>query len=51
MSSNTYFSFKTKRLLPSKESYERRVKFVKKVERLLNSEWPDHDIKPNVFGY
>ncbi|KAG1453150.1 hypothetical protein G6F46_009486 [Rhizopus delemar] len=38
------------KLLPSKESYEKRTKFVKKMEKLLNSEWPDHDIKPNVFG-
>lgn len=21
------------------------------MERLLNAEWPDHDIKANVFGY
>ncbi|ORE02079.1 hypothetical protein BCV72DRAFT_59828 [Rhizopus microsporus var. microsporus] len=38
------------KLLPTKESYERRLKFVKKMEKLLNSEWPDHDIKAHVFG-
>ncbi|KAI8351155.1 hypothetical protein BD560DRAFT_409380 [Blakeslea trispora] len=37
-------------LLPTKESYDRRTKFVKSMERLLNNEWPDHDIKANVFG-
>ncbi|KAL7313891.1 hypothetical protein PS15m_007571 [Mucor circinelloides] len=37
-------------LLPSKDSYDKRVKFVNLMERLLNAEWPDHDIKANVFG-
>lgn len=37
-------------LLPSKDSCERRARFVKKTEMLLNSEWPNCDIKPNVFG-
>ncbi|KAI7906035.1 uncharacterized protein BX663DRAFT_449044 [Cokeromyces recurvatus] len=37
-------------LLPTKESHDRRVKFVDLMERLLNNEWPDHDIKANVFG-
>ncbi|KAI9478316.1 MAG: hypothetical protein EXX96DRAFT_243668 [Benjaminiella poitrasii] len=37
-------------LLPTKESYDIRVKFVDLMERLLNNEWPDHDIKANVFG-
>ncbi|KAI8644623.1 hypothetical protein BD408DRAFT_413010 [Parasitella parasitica] len=37
-------------LLPSKDSYDKRVKFVDRIEHLLNEEWPDHDIKANVFG-
>ncbi|CEP12885.1 hypothetical protein [Parasitella parasitica] len=37
-------------LLPSKDSYDKRIKFVNRVEHLLNEEWPDHDIKANVFG-
>lgn len=37
-------------LLPSKESHDRRIRFVKKMERLLNHEWPNHDIKAHVFG-
>ncbi|OBZ81971.1 Poly(A) RNA polymerase cid13 [Choanephora cucurbitarum] len=37
-------------LLPSKESHDRRTKFVSLMERLLNNEWPDHEIKANVFG-
>ncbi|KAI8890721.1 hypothetical protein K501DRAFT_328309 [Backusella circina FSU 941] len=37
-------------LLPNKESHDRRTKFVKKIERLLNNEWPDHGIKAHVFG-
>ncbi|KAI8069100.1 uncharacterized protein B0P05DRAFT_551557, partial [Gilbertella persicaria] len=37
-------------LLPSKESHDRRIKFVKLMEKILNSEWPEHDIKANVFG-
>ncbi|KAG1454047.1 hypothetical protein G6F56_007416 [Rhizopus delemar] len=38
------------KLLPSKESGDRRARFIKKMENLLNSEWPDRDIKPRVFG-
>ncbi|KAG2233613.1 hypothetical protein INT48_001866 [Thamnidium elegans] len=37
-------------LLPKKESHDRRVKFVKLMDRLMNTEWPDHDIKAHVFG-
>ena len=37
-------------LLPSDESEERRSKLVKKLERILNDEWPGEDIKVHVFG-
>ena len=38
------------RLLPSEESEERRAQLVKKLERILNKEWPGNDIRVNVFG-
>lgn len=38
------------RLLPSAESEERRAKLVKKLERMLNEEWPGNDIHVYVFG-
>ena len=38
------------RLLPSKESEERRTRFVKKLEKLLNERWPGNDIRVHVFG-
>ena len=38
------------RLLPSQESEERRSSLVKKLEGILNKEWPESDIKVNVFG-
>lgn len=38
------------RLLPSTESEERRLKFVLKLESLLNKQWPGNDIKVHVFG-
>jgi DNA polymerase sigma len=38
------------RLLPSDESEERRALLVKKLERILNEEWPGNDIRVNVFG-
>ncbi|CAG8473301.1 10350_t:CDS:10 [Cetraspora pellucida] len=37
-------------LLPTNESLERRKQFVDKIERILNEEWPDHEIKVNLFG-
>jgi DNA polymerase sigma len=37
-------------LLPSEESEERRARFVRKLENLLNSKWPGNDIKVHVFG-
>ncbi|KAK6342969.1 hypothetical protein TWF718_008349 [Orbilia javanica] len=37
-------------LLPSEESNERRRKFLEKLEKLLNDEWPGHDIKVRPFG-
>ncbi|KMU72634.1 Poly(A) RNA polymerase cid13 [Coccidioides immitis RMSCC 3703] len=39
-----------KKLLPSAESEQRRIKFVKKLENLLNTQWPGNDIKVHVFG-
>ena len=38
------------RLLPSKESEDRRVRFVRKLETILNDRWPGNDIKVHVFG-
>ena len=38
------------RLLPTAESEERRGQLVKKLERILNEEWPGNDIRVNVFG-
>ncbi|KAI9873057.1 MAG: hypothetical protein M1830_000888 [Pleopsidium flavum] len=38
------------RLLPSKESEERRAKFVQKLEDLLSTRWPGSEIKVHVFG-
>jgi len=38
------------RLLPSKESEERRARFVRKLEDLLNTRWHGSDIKVHVFG-
>jgi len=38
------------RLLPSEESEGRRGKLIKKLEKILNDEWPGNDIRVNVFG-
>lgn len=38
------------RILPTRESDERRARFVRKLERILNQQWPDNDIKVHVFG-
>lgn len=38
------------RLLPSSEGEMRRKKFVRKLEKLLNDEWPGHDIQVQMFG-
>ena len=38
------------RILPSKESDERRAKFKQKLEHILNEQWPGNDIKVHVFG-
>ncbi|KAK5128045.1 hypothetical protein LTR85_005162 [Meristemomyces frigidus] len=38
------------RLLPSQESEERRALLVKKLDNMLNDEWPGNDIRVNVFG-
>ena len=38
------------RLLPSRESDQRRANFVKKLHRILNERWPGNDIQVHVFG-
>jgi DNA polymerase sigma len=38
------------RLLPTPESDAKRKKLVQKLEKLLNDEWPGHDIRVHVFG-
>jgi DNA polymerase sigma len=38
------------RLLPSQESTNRRNAFVKKLERILHTEWPGNEFKVHVFG-
>ncbi|MCJ1392822.1 hypothetical protein MMC18_005693 [Xylographa bjoerkii] len=38
------------RILPSAESEERRAKFIKKLEKILNEQWPGNDIKVHIFG-
>ncbi|KAL8691759.1 MAG: hypothetical protein Q9218_003086 [Villophora microphyllina] len=38
------------RLLPTKDSDDRRAKFVQKLERILNEKWPGNNIKVHVFG-
>jgi DNA polymerase sigma len=37
-------------LKPDSGSNERRRRFLVKLERLLNDEWPGHDIKVHAFG-
>lgn len=38
------------RLLPSDESEERRAALIKKLERIMNDEWPESNIEVAVFG-
>jgi DNA polymerase sigma len=38
------------RLLPTEAVEERRKKLVQKLEKIFNDEWPDHDIRVNLFG-
>ena len=38
------------RILPTPESDERRARFVRKLEHMLNQQWPGNDIKVHVFG-
>ncbi|KAL8682608.1 MAG: hypothetical protein Q9186_001381 [Xanthomendoza sp. 1 TL-2023] len=38
------------RILPTKDSDERRARFVGKLERILNEKWPENDIRVHVFG-
>ena len=38
------------RLLPTEESQKRRDDFVKKLENILNGEWPGNEFKVHVFG-
>ncbi|KAF9997951.1 hypothetical protein BGZ79_008348 [Entomortierella chlamydospora] len=37
-------------LLPTEESHDRRTKLIKKIEDILYTEWPGHDIKAHPFG-
>ncbi|KAJ8659778.1 hypothetical protein O0I10_004371 [Lichtheimia ornata] len=37
-------------LLPTRESHDRRSRLISKIERLLNTEWPDRDIRVHLFG-
>ncbi|KAG2220924.1 hypothetical protein INT45_010677 [Circinella minor] len=37
-------------LLPTRESYDRRMGLVRKIERLLNTEWINKDIRVHLFG-
>ena len=38
------------RILPTRESDEKRARFVQKLDRVLNQQWPGNDIKVHVFG-
>lgn len=38
------------RLLPTNHVEEKRKKLVHKLEKILNDEWPGHDIRVNLFG-
>ena len=38
------------RILPSSESENRRATFVRKLENILNAQWPGSSIKVHVFG-
>ena len=38
------------RILPSPESDDRRAHFTKKLEDILNGQWPGNNIKAHVFG-
>ena len=38
------------RILPTKDSDSRRARFVRKLEHMLNEQWPGSDIKVHVFG-
>ena len=38
------------RILPTRESDEKRARFVQKLDRILNQQWPGNDIKVHVFG-
>ncbi|KAL8899815.1 MAG: hypothetical protein Q9207_006003 [Kuettlingeria erythrocarpa] len=38
------------RILPTRDSNERRTKLVQKLERILNEKWPGNNIRVHVFG-
>lgn len=38
-------------LLPTRASYDRRMGLVQKIEKILNAEWPSHNIRVHLFGY
>lgn len=38
------------KLLPTPDVEANRKKFIQKLEKLLNDEWPGHDIQVHMFG-
>ncbi|RKO85546.1 hypothetical protein BDK51DRAFT_32317, partial [Blyttiomyces helicus] len=38
------------KLIPSPESYEMRLKFLAKIQHILDLEWPNRDITAHLFG-
>ena len=38
------------KILPSAESEARRARFIRKLEKTLNEQWPGNDIQVHVFG-
>ena len=38
------------RILPSKESDQKRANFVQKLGKILNEQWPGNEIEVHVFG-
>lgn len=38
------------RLKPSQQVEDKRLQLVKKLEKIFNDEWPNHDIEAHLFG-
>ncbi|KAI8811539.1 hypothetical protein BJ742DRAFT_659811, partial [Cladochytrium replicatum] len=38
------------RLLPTTETFDLRMNFLNKIQAIVDSEWPDRDIKAHLFG-